>query len=115
MISSIFLDSRLSLVMAQQAELRELAMHARLSDTQGMPFRRWPCVRRSWPTKSPALPTWPRAESAAAAGRRWPHERRPDAHRRRHLLIRDRPVASKNPRGLQLKKYGRTQGRRHGP
>ena len=32
MISSIFLDRRLSLVMAQQAELRELAMFARLSD-----------------------------------------------------------------------------------
>lgn len=32
MISSIFLDCRLSLVMAQQAELRELAMYARLSD-----------------------------------------------------------------------------------
>ena len=32
MISSIFLDRRLSLVMAQQAELRELAMYARLSD-----------------------------------------------------------------------------------
>lgn len=35
MISSIFLDRRLSLVMAQQAELRELAMHARLSDNAG--------------------------------------------------------------------------------
>ena len=32
MISSIFLDRRLSLVMAQQAELRELTMYARLSD-----------------------------------------------------------------------------------
>ena len=32
MISSIFLDRRLSLVMAQQDELRELAMYARLSD-----------------------------------------------------------------------------------
>lgn len=32
MISSIFLDRRLSLVMAQQAELRDLAMYARLSD-----------------------------------------------------------------------------------
>lgn len=35
MISSIFLDRRLSLVMAQQAELRELAMYARLSDNAG--------------------------------------------------------------------------------
>lgn len=35
MISSIFLDRRLSLVMAQQAELRELAMFARLSDNAG--------------------------------------------------------------------------------
>ena len=35
MISSIFLDSRLSLVMAQQAELRELAMYARLADNAG--------------------------------------------------------------------------------
>lgn len=32
MISSIFLDRRLSLVMAQQAELRDLAMYARLAD-----------------------------------------------------------------------------------
>lgn len=35
MISSTFLDCRLSLVMAQQAELRELAMHARLTDNAG--------------------------------------------------------------------------------
>lgn len=35
MCSSIFLDRRLSLVMAQQAELRELAMYARLSDKAG--------------------------------------------------------------------------------
>lgn len=44
MISSIFLDRRLSLVMAQQAELRELAMFARLSDkaeyaVQALAFR----------------------------------------------------------------------------
>ena len=35
MISSTFLDCRLSLVMAQQAELRELAMYARLADNAG--------------------------------------------------------------------------------
>ena len=35
MISSTFLDCRLSLVMAQQAELRDLAMFARLSDNAG--------------------------------------------------------------------------------
>lgn len=35
MISSIFLDRRLSLVMAQQVELRELTMYARLSDNAG--------------------------------------------------------------------------------
>lgn len=44
MISSIFLDRRLSLVMAQQAELRDLAMYARLSDkaeyaVQALAFR----------------------------------------------------------------------------
>ena len=35
MISSTFLDCRLSLVMAQQAELRELTMYARLADNAG--------------------------------------------------------------------------------
>lgn len=35
MISSTFLDCRLSLVMAQQAELRELAMYARLAGNAG--------------------------------------------------------------------------------
>ena len=35
MISSTFLDCRLSLVMAQQAELREMAMYARLADSAG--------------------------------------------------------------------------------